>query len=107
MALLLFVLLVTDVLHPIDDLAIFLLLNGNVCHARCRRRPMPVLLAGEEPDYVTGTGLLDRPTPALDPPTASSHDKSLAEGMRVPCSSCTGLKRNTGALNKRRFRCLK
>lgn len=30
-ALLLLILLVADVLHPIDDLAIFLLLNGDVC----------------------------------------------------------------------------
>ena len=96
------VLLVGDVLHPIDHLAVLLLLNGDVRHARRRRRAMPVLLAGRKPDYITGTDLLDRPAPALNPSTASGHNESLAERMRVPCSSCTWLKRNAGTLNQRR-----
>jgi hypothetical protein len=68
---------------------------------------LPVLLAGGEPDYVTGSDLLDRPVPALNPSTASGHDKSLAEGMGMPRSPSARLKRNARALNKRRIRCLK
>ena len=68
---------------------------------------MPVLLARGEPDHVTGTDLLDRPVPAPNPPTASNYDKSLAEWMRVPRSTCARLKRDTGALNKSWVRCLK
>ncbi len=40
------VLLVTDVLHPIDHLAVFLFLDGDVRHGRGWRSPVPVLLAG-------------------------------------------------------------
>ena len=70
-ALLLLVLLVGDVLHPIDDLAIYLLLNGNVGHPRGRSRTMPVLLAGGEPDYVTGPDLFDWPVLSAEP----SHNR--------------------------------
>ena len=75
---LLFVLMVADVFHPIDDLPIFFLLNRDVSHARRRRGAMPVLLPGRNPNYVTGTDLLDRPVPALNPSTAARYNKSLA-----------------------------
>jgi len=89
------------VLHAVDHLAVLLLLNGDVRHASCRRRAMPVLLARREPDHVTRTDLLDRAAFALNPAAASRHDERLAERMRVPCSPRTRLKRNARALNKR------
>jgi hypothetical protein len=92
--------MVADVFHPIDDLPIFFLLNRDVSHARRRRGAMPVLFAGRNPNYITGTDLLDGTVPALNPSTASGHDKSLAERMGMPCSSCTWLKRNAGTLNQ-------
>ena len=88
-------------LHPVDYLAVFLLLNGDVRHASDRRRAMPVLLAGREPNYVSRTNLFDRATFALRPAAASRYDERLAERMRVPCSPRTRLKRNARALNKR------
>jgi hypothetical protein len=61
------VLLVTDLLHPIDRLPVKALLNRDVSHGRSRRGPMPVLLAGREPDHITGPDFLDRSAFALKP----------------------------------------
>jgi hypothetical protein len=46
------VLLVTDLFHPVDNLAVELLLNSDVRQGRGRRSPMPVLLAGREPYHI-------------------------------------------------------
>src|SRR5215217_641542 len=46
------VLLVGDVLHPVDGLAALLLLDGDVGHGGRGAGPVPVLLAGGEPDHV-------------------------------------------------------
>ena len=48
------VLLVADLLHPVDGLAVERFLDGDVRHRRGRRRAVPVLLAGREPDHVAG-----------------------------------------------------
>ncbi len=40
------ILIVADLFHPLDDLAVFLLLNGDVRHGGCWRRAVPMLLAG-------------------------------------------------------------
>src|SRR3954452_22831239 len=79
------VLLVPDVLHPLHGLAVELFLDGDVAHARGGRGAVPVLLAGWEPDYVTGPDLLDRPALALLPAKAGRDDQGLAEErMGVP-----------------------
>ena len=65
---------------------------------------MPVLLAGREPDHIAGPDLLDRPAFALSPSAARRNDKSLTEGMRVPCSPRPRLEGNARALNERRMR---
>ena len=98
---------VADLLHPIDNLAIELFLNGDVRHGRGRRSPMPVLLARREPDHIAGPDFLDGSSLALNPAAARRDDESLTERMRVPCGPRARLKRYAGALNKRRFRCLK
>src|SRR6185437_6084020 len=83
-----------------DHLPILFLLNGDVRHGRGPRRSMPVLLAWRKPDHVSWTNLLDGSTVALYPAAASRNNERLAERMRVPCSSCSRLERNAGALNQ-------
>src|ERR1022692_2289987 len=71
------VLFVADLFHPVDNFPGELFLNGNVRHGCGRRRPMPVLLAGREPDHLTGPDLLDRSAFALRPAAASRDDEGL------------------------------
>jgi len=101
------VLLVTDLFHPVDNLAVELFLNGDVRHGRGWRGPMPVLLAGREPDHITGPDLFDRSAFVLDPSAASRNDESLTEWMRMPCSPRTRLESYAGTLNECRIGCLK
>ena len=68
---------------------------------------MPVLLAGREPDHITGPDLLDRSAFALNPAAASRDDESLTEWMRMPCSPRAGLESYAGTLNERRIGRLK
>src|SRR5215207_3997173 len=88
------VLLVGDVLHPLDHLAVERLLDGDVRHARSGRRPVPVLYPRREPDHVAGTDLLDRPALALHPAAAGRDDQGLAERVRVPRRPRAGLERD-------------
>src|SRR5205807_3569521 len=90
------VLLVTDLLQPVDRLAVELLLNGDVRHGRGRRGAVPVLLARREPDHVPRPDLLDRASPTLHAPAASHHDQSLTQRVGVPCGARAGLERDTG-----------
>src|SRR5215469_4067074 len=104
---LLSVLLVGDFFHPVDNFAVAFFLNGDVRHGSCRRRAMPMLLAGREPDNVTGPDLFDRTAPALRPATAGHNDESLTERMHVPCSMRARLEGYARALHQRRIGCLK
>src|SRR6266704_2040666 len=65
------ILLVADLLHPVDHLAVFLFLNGDVGHGCGSRGPMPVLLAGREPNDVAGSDLLDGSAFSLHPAAAA------------------------------------
>src|SRR5206468_1547404 len=78
------VLLVADLLHPLDVLAVQPLQDRDVRHRRGRRGAVPVLLARRAPDHVTGADLLDRPSPALDEAKTGGDDQRLPERMRVP-----------------------
>src|SRR6185369_2353071 len=53
------VVVVAHLLHPLDRLAVELLLDGDVSHRGRRRRAVPVLLAARDPDHVARTDLLD------------------------------------------------
>jgi hypothetical protein len=64
------VLLIGDMLHPIDHFAIELFLDGDMCHRRRWRRTVPVLFARCEPHHITGADFLDRSAVALRPATA-------------------------------------
>ena len=68
------VLLVADLFHPIDHLAVNALLDRDVSHGRSGCGTMPMLLAGREPDHVTGPDLLDGSAVSLNPAAASRHN---------------------------------
>src|SRR6185437_10336121 len=61
------VLLIADMFHPVNNLAILLLLDGDVGHARRQRCAVPMLFGWREPDDITGPDLLDCSTFALSP----------------------------------------
>src|SRR5258706_8266442 len=98
------VLLVADLLHPLDDLAVEPLLDRDVGHGRGRSRAVPVLLAGREPDHVTGSDLLDRASPPLRHAAARHDDQRLPQRMGVPGGSSARLERDAGARGARRVR---
>jgi len=101
------VLVVTDFLHPLDDVTVKFFLNGDVRHGRGWCGAVPVLLAGRDPDHITRPYLLDWFAFALDPATACRDDEGLTERMRMLGSPCTRLESDAGTLNKCRIRCLK
>ena len=101
------VLLLADLLQPIDNLTVLLFLNCDVRHGRSGRCAVPVLLTRREPDHIAGADFLDRPTFTLRPTAARRNDQSLTERMRVPRGTSTRLKSYAGALNKRRIGRLK
>ena len=83
-------------LQPIDDLAVELLLDGDMRHGRGRRGTVPVLLARREPDHVAGMDLLDRAALPLDPAAAGRDDEGLAQRVGVPRRPGPGLERDAG-----------
>ena len=85
------ILLVGDLFHPINHFAIELFLNGDECHGRGWRGAMPVLLTGQEADYVARPNLLDGPSPALRTAAAGCHDQVLPQWMSVPCGASARL----------------
>ncbi len=99
--------IVANLFHPVDSLAIELLLNGNVRQGSGRRSPMPVLLTRREPNHITGPDLLDWAAPPLHAATSSRDDEHLPEGMRMPCGPRAWLEGYAGTLNKCRIGCLK
>ena len=78
------VLFVGDVFQPVSGLAVELLLNGDMGHRRGWRGPVPVLLAGRNPDHIARPDFLDRTAPTLYPAAAGRDDQVLAERVCVP-----------------------
>src|SRR2546427_12982474 len=78
------VLLVGDLLHPIDDLPVELFLDGDVRHGRGGRCAMPMLFTRRARDHIAGPDDLDRAAPALHEAAAGRDDERLTERMRVP-----------------------
>src|SRR3954470_4235187 len=64
------VLLVADLLHPIDGRAVQLFLDSDVAHGSGRAGAMPVLFAGREPDDVARADLLNGAALTLHQPEA-------------------------------------
>src|SRR3954469_21160091 len=81
------VLLVGDLLEPLDHLAVERLLNRDVRHRRRRRGAMPVLLVWLDRDDVSGANLLKGAAPPLMEPATRGHDQRLAERMRMPVAA--------------------
>src|SRR5215212_10483880 len=96
------VLLVGDLLHPVDGKAVECLLNGDVRHRRGRRCAVPVFLTRLEPDHVSRVDLFDRAALALYQAAARRDDEDLAKGMGVPCRASAGLKGHRVAAAPRR-----
>src|SRR5205814_1977961 len=89
------VLFVSDVLHPLDHLAVELLLDCDVGHGRGRRGTVPVLFARRKPDHVPRPDFLDRAAPPLCAAAAGRHDQRLAQRVGVPRRPGAGLERDT------------
>src|SRR5206468_3497920 len=85
------VLVVGDLLHPVDVPAIDGFLNRDVAHAVGHGGAMPVLYARRNPHHVARLDLLLLPTPFLHPTRARSDDENLPGGMRVPGAARAGL----------------
>src|SRR5437868_6959029 len=96
------VLLVRDLLHPLDDLAVQVLLDSEVGHGGRGGGAMPVPFARWNPDHVAGPDLLDRADLDLHPADAGGHNERLSARMRVPCCARAGLERDVGARRLRR-----
>src|SRR5437016_10077114 len=91
------VLLVGDLLHPVDNLAVEPLLYGDMCHGRGGQCAMPMLFARRAPDHVAGPDDPDRAAPALHEAAARRDDERLTERMRVPITARAWLERYVGA----------
>ena len=101
------ILFIAHLLHPLDDLAVKLLLDRDMRHRCSRRGAMPVLLARREPDYVTRSNFFNRTTLPLSPAAARSDNERLTKRMRMPRRPRTGLKGDTRTLHKCRLGRLK
>jgi len=64
------ILFVADFFHPVNNLPVESLLNGEMRHRDCRAGAMPVLLIGFEPDNIAWSDLFDGASPPLHPPDA-------------------------------------
>lgn len=87
----------TRMLHPVDDLAVELFLDGDMGHRRRRRCAVPMAFTRREPDDVAGADLLDGTAFALHATEARCDDQRLAERMGVPGGAGAGLEGDAGA----------
>src|SRR4051812_39203132 len=88
------VLLVADLLHPIDVLPVQAFVDGHVGHRGRCRCPMPVFKVRWKPDDIARPHLFDRPAFALHPTGTGGDDQSLTEWMRMPSRARTWLERD-------------
>ena len=84
------VLLVANLLHPFDRLALERLLDGDMGHGGGRRRAVPMFLAGSEDHDVARADLLDRPALASRAAATCGDDKDLTERVRMPGGARAG-----------------
>src|SRR5205809_3890725 len=85
--LLLPILLIADLLHPVDGFAVEIFMDSNVRHGGGWRRAMPVLLARREPDHITGPDFFNRIAFALHPAAAGRDNERLTKRMCMPCGA--------------------
>ncbi|AAF84576.1 hypothetical protein XF_1767 [Xylella fastidiosa 9a5c] len=91
------VLLVGDVLQPLDVLAIERFLDRDVGHGRVGRGAVPVPVARRAPDDVAGADFDDRLAFALRPAAARGDDQRLPQRVRVPGRARARLEGDGGA----------
>src|SRR3954467_13354897 len=90
------VLFVANLLHPVDDLAVQLFLDGDVGHCCGLCGAVPMFVPRRTPDEITRPDFLNRATPTLCPAAARDHNQGLAQRVRMPCSASTGFEGDTG-----------
>src|SRR2546428_12729192 len=78
-------LIVADLFHPVDDLALECFLDGEVRHGAGRRRAVPMLFSRRTQDHISGIDLFHRTSPALHEAATGPHDARLTERMCMPC----------------------
>src|SRR5260370_23331086 len=88
------VLLVRDLFEPVHRDTVEALLHRDMSHRGCRRRSMPVLDSGWNPNDIPLMNDLNRTTPLLYPTNTVRHDQDLAERIGVPCGARPRLKRH-------------
>src|SRR3954451_9123540 len=93
------VLLVADLLHPIDGRAVQLFLDSDVAHGSGRAGAMSVLFAGREPDDVARADLLNGAALTLHQAEACHDNEGLTKRMRMPGGARAGLKGDERASN--------
>src|SRR5882757_6099703 len=96
------VLLVRDLLHPVDILAVQGFRDRDVRHGRRGCRAVPVLLARRKPHDIAGPDLFNGPAFGLHPAEARGDDQRLAKRMGVPHGPGTGLERDLAAADAQR-----
>jgi hypothetical protein len=90
---------VTDLFHPVDGLAVEPFLNGDIPHCRRGRCAMPMFLTRRKPDHVARPDFLYRAAPTLHPSETGRDDQHLTEWMRMPGGPGTRFERDAGASN--------
>src|SRR6476469_5106608 len=78
------VLVIGDLLQPVDVFSAEGFLNSDVRHGRRWRSAVPMLQARRKPHHIAGADFLDRSALALHPSETGGDDQRLAERMRVP-----------------------
>src|SRR3954452_20633990 len=91
------VLLVCDLLQPLDRLAVLQFLNRDVRHGGFVGRAVPMLLAKRTGNDIARPYFLFRLAPALCPSKPGGDDQCLTARMRVPRAARTGVKRDACA----------
>jgi hypothetical protein len=98
------ILLVTDMLHPIHDLAVETFLNGNMRHRGSGRRAVPMFLAGRKPNHITRPDFFNRTAPTLCPPETCRDNERLSKRMSVPSRASAWFKSDARARGTCRIR---
>ena len=88
------VLVIADLFHPVDVLAVNRFLDRDVNDRRGWRRTVPMLEAGRKPHHVSGADLLNSSTFTLHPAETGGDDQGLSERVGVPRRPGTGLEGN-------------
>src|SRR5215475_4666889 len=84
------ILLVANLFHPVDILAVHRFLNGDMRHPIRWRRPMPMLFTGRKPDDIAGVDFLNRPTqPQPDVMIKVWPSGCVCQAVRAPGSNVT------------------